>query len=199
LSFGLTLSSLITFRHTLPILTVRLELPHRSRWISANWTINSRIFCLPRLCLGPWWRKVAAFLLPDEILFSSRSEPPRGFRIRCLVRSNNGESCSVTWFFETHGFVLWWCAGSDLFSLIDELTHQLEARQGCLVFVPGGFWSVELISADLQSYDVPGESGSWRTGQMGGVDGLLKHGWTIVRCDILKAFAMLGALAWQAS
>jgi hypothetical protein len=27
----------------------------------------------------------------------------------------------------------------------------------------------------------------------------LKHGWTIVRCDILKAFAMLGALAWQAS
>lgn len=38
----------ITFRHTLAILTVRLELPHRSRWISANWTINSGIFCLPR-------------------------------------------------------------------------------------------------------------------------------------------------------
>jgi hypothetical protein len=68
-----------------------------------------------------------------------------------------------------------------------------------LQFVATSARSVELISVDLQSCDVTGESGSWRTGQLGGVDGLLKRGWTIVRCDILKAFAMSGALAWQAS
>uniref|UniRef100_A0A804RFG9 Uncharacterized protein n=1 Tax=Zea mays TaxID=4577 RepID=A0A804RFG9_MAIZE len=49
------------------------------------------------------------------------------------------------------------------------------------------------------SWDVPGDLDLGGLDKLGGVDGLLKRGWTIVRCDILKAFAMLGALAWQAS
>lgn len=68
-----------------------------------------------------------------------------------------------------------------------------------LQFVATSARSFELISADLQSWDVPGDLDLGGLDKLGGVDGLLKRGWTIVRCDILKAFAMLGALAWQAS